>query len=340
MVTAQGWRSPSKSATAARAWLSERLSGALVAGRLRHSSGARADRMRTELTPQLVAALDTVCLEYLRTQGINDEPLTWSPPTCLIEDLALPGSPPERTDPAHIHELLAAGLDIPEVARKLDASVWAVRYQLEQHPMSAALNIARRRGKRRSRISSPIRDHVAALLPEPVLRDLYEAQGLTVSQIAGRLEITATRSYLITLVSLLADGYGIRSYQRRADRHPKIAAAVRKTTPPTQHRLELDPRVVRLYRALPVAPEQLALLMQRSYTWSRIQRFVEIAAHRNFVTAGQAVGLSTSGVSAFIGTFEADMDHRLVKRANAGRPMALTPYGQLLLRIAVQIDRE
>jgi hypothetical protein len=94
--------------------------------------------MRRTLTPQLLKRLNTVAVDFLRAQGVLDEPSTWEPPLTLLEGLTLPGTPPESIDPNVVHELIMSGLTVPAIARQLDTSVWKVRYQLEHHPIDDA----------------------------------------------------------------------------------------------------------------------------------------------------------------------------------------------------------
>ena len=142
LVTECGMDTTAKTTAAARLWLIERLSCAPVPnprgpGHV-HTRGVSTDRVRRTLTPQLVAALDTFATEFLAANGIVDEPLTWEPPVTILDGLALPGTPPEDLDPSKIHQLMAAGLTVPQIARHLDASVSKVRHQLEHHPSPVA----------------------------------------------------------------------------------------------------------------------------------------------------------------------------------------------------------
>jgi hypothetical protein len=151
LVAEQGAGTTATTATAARLWLIEQLSGAPVRTTEQSSPtpGACTDRMRKTLTPQLVAILNTVAVDFLRAHGVGDEPPTWEPPLTLLEGLTLPGSPPEAVSPKAIHELLVSGLTIPAIARHLDTSVWKVRHQLERHPLPGHLA--------RTRSTTPVR---------------------------------------------------------------------------------------------------------------------------------------------------------------------------------------
>jgi hypothetical protein len=137
LVAEQGAGTTATTATAARLWLIEQLSGAPVPNpqEALQCRGVCTDRMRRTLTPQLVTRLNTVAVDFLRAQGVLDEPPTWQPPLTLLEGLTLPGTPPEAIDPNVVHELVVSGLTVPAIARQLDTSVWKVRHQLEHHPI-------------------------------------------------------------------------------------------------------------------------------------------------------------------------------------------------------------
>jgi hypothetical protein len=137
LVAEQGADTTATTATAARLWLIEQLSGAPVPNTQQalQCRGACTDRMRRTLTPQLVTRLNTVAVDFLRAHGLLDELPTWEPPLTLLEGLTLPGTPPEAIDPNVVHELVVSGLTVPAIARQLDTSVWKVRHQLEHHPI-------------------------------------------------------------------------------------------------------------------------------------------------------------------------------------------------------------
>jgi hypothetical protein len=157
LVAEQGAGTTATTATAARLWLIEQLSGAPVPNSqpALHCRGVCTDRMRRTLTPQLVKRLNTVAVDFLRAHGVF-EPPTWEPPLALLEGLTLPGTPPEALDPNVVHELVVSRLTVPAIARQLDTSVWKVRHQLEHHPIPGHFTRTRSLGPiRRCGPSSP-----------------------------------------------------------------------------------------------------------------------------------------------------------------------------------------
>lgn len=81
----------------ARALLFERISG--LPATLAPAAYAPATQelrtmlrtFETDLTPALVSQLEEHAREFLAGQGLHDEPLTWQPPTDIIDGLELPG---------------------------------------------------------------------------------------------------------------------------------------------------------------------------------------------------------------------------------------------------------
>lgn len=54
-------------------------------------------------TPELAHALQQEALNFLASQHIHDEPVTWQPPTALLSGLSLPGPDPAHIDLPRLH---------------------------------------------------------------------------------------------------------------------------------------------------------------------------------------------------------------------------------------------
>jgi hypothetical protein len=339
LVANEGFRTAPTTAAAARLWLTEKLSGAPVTGAPLSCPGQCGDRVRGTLTPELVSNLNTVCVDYLRGHGICDEPITWVPPLSLLEDLSLPGAPPDVIDPLVIHSMLATGLGVPAVARRLGVCTWKVRYQLEEHPMPSTMRATRHGQNLQGRSRITAREFVRVVLPEPEMRDLYQRQGLSFDQIAAQLNVPGTLDWLSWVVSGLADEYGIR---RRPPRGASLGN--RRAGPGVGNRAPRsvapsDPQIMRLYTALSVEPQQIPVKMRGEKAWVRVQSFIDIAQYRDLSSAANALGYSCSWASCLVSRLEADLDHVLIERAVSCRqPMSLTPFGKRLLRAAAHID--
>lgn len=373
LVAEQGLRTSPSTATAARLWLIEQLSGApvLIKSGVLPRRGVCTDRMRTTLTPQLVDNLHSVAVEFLRARGVVGEPPTWAPPLTLLEGLTLPGTPPETIDPSVVHELVRSGRKIPAIARHLDTSVWKVRHQLEHHPVGAAAQ---------TRPARPARGHgrgtaearVRAALTESTLRHLLEGRGLTYTQIADSLELAYRPAYLRKLISQLATQYEIHRcghdrlgevitaewLQQRhiIERRPlkDLAAEVGVTVATISSRARKlaihtyngrwhtppDSRVILLFNALLISSEDMPEGMLRSQSWTRIQRFTATARYVTFTRAAENLGWNANSLCRDIRRLEADLGRPLVGRAGSlHHAMTLTRFGHRLAQVARRIDQ-
>ncbi|MFH8443425.1 TniQ family protein [Streptomyces sp. NPDC018026] len=122
----------------------------------------------TDLTPALVSQLEGHAREFLARQGIHDEPLTWQPPTDIIDDLDLPGCDLGDIDLGTLHRLIRdESLTTAQAARRLGVSHDAVRFVLQEQPAPPKRSAKWERGAtvRRARAALP-RDKFARLYLE------------------------------------------------------------------------------------------------------------------------------------------------------------------------------
>ncbi len=96
-------------------------------------------RLCRQLTPQLAAALDDYAGDFLASQHVTDEPVTWTPDTALIADLTLPGTAALNIDMALLHHLVRDGhLSVAAAAKRLGTPTGYVRHALVTSPAPAA----------------------------------------------------------------------------------------------------------------------------------------------------------------------------------------------------------
>lgn len=96
-------------------------------------------RLCRQLTPQLAAALDDYAGDFLASQRVADEPVTWIPDTAMIADLALPGAGALDIDIAVLHHLVRDGhLSVAAAAKRLGAPPDYVRHLLVTAPAPAS----------------------------------------------------------------------------------------------------------------------------------------------------------------------------------------------------------
>ncbi|MEV1007270.1 TniQ family protein [Streptomyces sp. NPDC049881] len=148
----------------ARALLFERISGlpATVAPAAYAPATTELRTMlrtfETDLTPGLVSQLEQHAREFLARQGIHDEPLTWQPPTDIIDGLDLPGCDLGDIDLGLLHRLIRdESLTTAGAARRLGVSHDAVRFVLQEQPAPPRRSAMWERGAtiRRARAALP-----------------------------------------------------------------------------------------------------------------------------------------------------------------------------------------
>ena len=194
-----------RSATVARAVLFERLSG-LPAEQA--PGGVDDNQFKSavasfprRLSPELSACLQQAAHDFLRAEGIDDEPLTWQPPLDLLADLSLPGPDPALVDLAALHRVVQEP-DVPleVVAERLDITIDTVRYLLGQHPLP---HVPARR---------QVRARVRPTLSREEFVRLYQGERLSLYEIADQIGVSRGT------VARLAEEYGV------AVRQPGLSA--------------------------------------------------------------------------------------------------------------------
>jgi hypothetical protein len=152
------------------------------------------------LTSELVAALDQHVLDFLTDNGIRDEPITWHPPTAMLEDLHLPGQDPAMVDIGALHRLIRVqDRTLGAAAEHLGITLETVRYLLTTHPAPANTPATPDHASVRG---IEYRTAKTALSPQR-LRDLYEKQGHGLREIAAGIGVDRKA------VAQLARDYGI-----------------------------------------------------------------------------------------------------------------------------------
>jgi len=189
-----------RKAQAARRYLFEMVSGLpahfLVVDRTlsRYVTGGRDSEFALALTPPLAARLQAAGQRFLSCHGI-DEPLTWSPPLSLLDDLDLPGCDLASVDVGALHRLAnRPRITIDHIARELELPRLVVSHLLSQHP--APLLRSAGQSPRVSKISAAL----CAAMSAQTLIELYHEQGLTISAIAERFGTAAS-----TVVDIAAE---------------------------------------------------------------------------------------------------------------------------------------
>ncbi|MEV7078585.1 LysR family transcriptional regulator [Streptomyces sp. NPDC093516] len=306
-------------------------------------------------TPELVHALQQEAVNFLASQHIHDEPVTWQPPSTLLAGLSLPGPDPARVDLPRLHQLVRERQHpIQHAAQVLGTTVEAIRHVLDEHPAPAApltKNAARATGR--------IRQQARQAIPAERFTRLYLDEHRSLQQIA-----TLT-GFSRRVLTGLAKEYGIRlregpkDYKRRGtvERDWLIEQYVhrRRTLPDLAreagmstanmarwaktHNVPLRPRggsshskALRATDQASRAPRILRPALGGQGARERLSRFAAASAYPSLGAAARGLGLNTFTLVAQINRIERELGGPLLVRAERGRSMSLTPLGRKILR--------
>lgn len=344
-------------------WLTEQLSGPparYVDGKLMRRDGPQ-DVLRAHLSLESLATLDVIAAEFLRSCGITDEPLRWTPPSTLLDGLDLPEITSPAEEPVQIHELIARGYTVVRASHALELPIETVRYHLEQHPR------AHHTMPGPKPVPTPARDWLRTVLPEPKLRELYERRQLTRHTIIGIISTEHGRTVDRRTLESLMQEYNIE--QRPIPRptadwiHAEhivgrrmltdmaadlgvspatLANYARRYGIPTHRygwRFDQDPRSLQVLDALAINPEDRNPRLVSSQTWNDLQILVATSRYTSFSAAARALDRSECAISAHIGALEKAFGHQVCSRATSKRPITLTDFGQKLVRLTTAINR-
>lgn len=147
-----------------------------------------------QLTAPLAQALDTEAKIFLKHNHIN-EPITWHPPTNLLEGLSLPGTDPRHINKQQLHHLLQKDRPLSAIARQLDVPAPVLRHLLTLHPRPAQPETT-------TDLPAAI-DSLRRALPAHRLTELYCQQRLSLRAIGTRYGVSRQA------VTRLAHVYGV-----------------------------------------------------------------------------------------------------------------------------------
>lgn len=340
---------------AARTWLFDRISGlpstALPFSIPPGNGRFAADRFLLMLTPELVTRLDEVAAEFLRRRGVDDEPVSWSPPLEWLDELDLPGQYCHAAQTHALRRLLGAGnVSIREAARRLGLPANVIRHELKHNPL-----------RQIPRHVPTQFERARAALPEARLRKLYEDKGLSLPQIAmlvgikkgntigdlarsygmhvrgnGRKSIPATwirdrsivQHHTVREMSAelgvsedrirrcaLEHGIMLREYDRT---HPPLAAAIARQLP---------------------GGEALLPAIADIKAWRRLRRFARASHCETLAAAARQCGCGASLLRGQIIRLESNFGKELLVRSGSRlRPWRPTAFGHTVADLVHQIE--
>ncbi|MDT5184929.1 MAG: hypothetical protein QOI29_3087, partial [Mycobacterium sp.] len=180
-----------------RSWLFERISRLPADSSPFAADIDRVPRFRAELawlfTPTLVRELDDSARQFLQQNDVIGEPVTWSPPLSIVEDLELPIRDTASVSPAALHQAHThGGLTMAAAARRLKVPTAVVQHLLENSPCE--------RPPKRNQTQF---QYAMAQLTAPQFDCLYRQDQMSLRAIAARVGVKRN------VISKLARTYGI-----------------------------------------------------------------------------------------------------------------------------------
>ncbi|MFE5284904.1 LysR family transcriptional regulator [Nocardia sp. NPDC056611] len=347
-------------ALVARRYLYETLSGRLVSDAtpaIAPSVQTSASDFPEYLTPEIAAALDEHAAEFLAARGIDDEPVSWTPPTDLLLDLRLPGPDPAAIDVGQLHGLTSSHrrAAVTAVAAALDTSLEMVRYLLQCHPAPLDQPGVKKRNRK---ANAGYRQARAALSKEEFL-SLYVQQRLTMVQIANRIGVHRNSLKRLALdYEIPLRGMGrvtqfdierdwlFEQYVVRARTMPDIAREIGSSSSvvskwlkeygiptrigTTSHRAVLD--ALTQARA---APSILLPAVQGPRAWDHLREFEVTTEHPTIDTVVETLGVTRTSLFQTIVKLEHRLGGELLEREGRVPTTKPTPFGKEVLAALV-----
>ncbi|MFD8706261.1 TniQ family protein [Kitasatospora sp. NPDC059648] len=352
-----------------RCWLFQRISGLPAEVAQGFGSGgeaafrAEAARIAVLQTPQLAGELDRAARDFLAGHGIRDEPVTWQPPTALLDGLDLPGPDPARIDLPRLHRLVRQRKNpVQYAAEALGTTVEAIRHVLDEHPAPAPPPT-----KSAARATGQLRLKARQDVPKERFVRLYLDEHQSLNQMA------ALTGYSRSVLTALAHEYevplreGPQDYKRRGmvERDWLIEQYVHRRRTLSDLAAEKGMSTANMARwakahSVPLrsrggashsqalravdqasrAPRILRPALGGQGASERLSRFAAASGYPSLGAAASGLGLNTFTLVAQINRIERELGGPLLVRAERGRPMTLTPLGKKVLGAIRTVQRD
>jgi hypothetical protein len=310
------------------------------------------------LTPELAAALDDHCSEWLAAHDIRDEPVVWQPPlAAILGSLPLPGDDPHALDIPALHRMIRDDhCRLGVAAQRLNTSWEAARYLLTVRPAPALPLITTDRGRR---YGTSYRIAKAVLTPER-FRDLYETRGVTAASLCAQIGVdhkTLTqlaRDYAIPIRGpsrgndILIDRdwlYEQYFHQRRDIRELARERGISRDTMSKWLQIHHIPKRPKLGRppdlaVVARAPAVLRPALMGNGGWERLCRFAIASDYSSLRAAAEHLEIDPSMLVVQINRIERDLGETLLTRAQRGHSMQLTVEGTRVLAAITTFQRQ
>ncbi len=302
------------------------------------------------LTPELAHALHRHAQEFLASQGIDDEPVTWQPTSGVLDGLDLPGTDPAGVDITELHRvMMVGGITLGTAATRSNTSLDTLRYLLEIHP------VPRADPEPGAPLPTPYNRAYAkakAALPRERLADLYGRERMSLRDIAATVDVSRQ-----TIASLARDyGLPLRESGRPArttiDRDwlynqyvtkrralPDIAKDAGMSTAnmarwAKKHSIPMRVRGGKSHSSTlaaesiaAAAPELIRPALAGIGGRERLTRFSAAMRYRTLTDAADSLGIDQVTLQNQINRIESELGTKLFIRAERCQPMRLTDDG-------------
>ncbi|MFM8856255.1 MAG: LysR family transcriptional regulator, partial [Actinomycetota bacterium] len=304
------------------------------------------------LTTELADELNRYAEKFLIDNGIEDEPVHWTPPASFLNDPRLPGPDPDAVSIPNLHHRTRNRVRLGNIAAELGTTLDTVRYALQTHPTPTSLAPNTDGLAARPRRAGAFR-YAKRVLTEERFRDLYHRQGQSLREVAASVGVSRQ-----TLARLAADyamplrGPGrpathaydpewlYEQYVNQARPLPAIAKDCGVSTSAVSrwaHEAGIPLRsrggpshedALAAPRQSAQAPELIRPALESAGGSKRLRRFSQLVAFRTVTDAAAELNTSESVLSVQIGRLEREIGGQLLVRAQRGRPMELTDLGR------------
>ncbi|MFE1728768.1 TniQ family protein [Streptomyces bacillaris] len=351
-----------------RCHLFQRISGLPIEAAPGHP-GTKHSEFRTDSvyetalrTPELAQALDEHARDFLAEHGIHDEPVTWQPPTSLLDGLTLPGPDRDRIDLSLLHRLVRQRKHpVRHAAETLGISIETVRQVLDEQPAPMP-SLTKAQLQARGMTTAKAME----ALPKSELARHYLEEYRSFQQIADitgfsrQTLIRLARAYGIPLrdgpqdynrAGIIDRDWLFEQYVNQRRTLPDLArekgtSVANMTRWAHRHGVPLRPRGGRSHRsALHSAdaalrqPEILRKAFTGRHAEQRLRRFARCLAYPTLTEAAHNMGIHPPVLINQVRLLEQDLGQPLLKRAECNRAMQATEFGQMVVVAVKEMDR-
>lgn len=350
-----------------RCHLFQRISGLPIEAAPGHP-GTKHSEFRTDSvyetalrTPELDQALDEHARDFLAERGIHDEPVTWQPPTSLLDGLTLPGPDRDRIDLSLLHRLVRQRKHpVRHAAETLGISIETVRQVLDEQPAPMP-SLTKAQLQARGMTTAKAME----ALPKSELAHHYFEEYRSFQQIADitgfsrQTLMRLARAYGIPLrdgpqdynrAGIIDRDWLFEQYVNQRRTLPDLArekgmSVANMTRWAHRHGIPLRPRGGRSHAsalhsgdAAVHHPEILGKAFTGRHAEQRLRRFARSLAYPTLTAAADSMGIQRPVLVDQVRLLEQDFGQPLLQRAECNRAMQATEFGQLVAAAVEEMD--